>query len=159
MKTTMKKIAASLLVMLLVFQMLPAMADETTTVSNLQPPITSYREKLEIQAVTETLKVNMELQLTATDKYNNLKWTSDDENIATVDQNGLVRTIAPGTVKITAAEGEYRDTITLRVVGDKTAVSEGGEGTGTSPDGGQAPKEKMIIIITGSKDKVTYNGQ
>lgn len=160
MKTTMKKIAASLLVMLLVFQMLPAMADETTTVSNLQPPITSYREKLEIQAITETLKVNMELQLSATDKYNNLQWTSDDETIATVDQNGLVTTLAPGTVKITAAEGEYRDTITLRVVGDKPAAEDnGGETTEEPSDEGDTPKEKMIIIITGSKDKETYNGQ
>jgi hypothetical protein len=97
MKTTMKKIAASLLVMLLVFQMLPAMADET--ISQTQPPITSYREKLAVQAVTSTLTVGMEIQLSVTEHYNNIKWTSSDESIATVDQNGLVHAEAAGTVR------------------------------------------------------------
>ena len=158
MKTTMKRTAAYLLAVLLVIQFLPASADQT--VSGTQGPITSYREKLDIKAVTETLTVGMELQLETTDKYEKLVWTSDDEEIATVDQNGKVTAISAGTVRITATEDGHSDSITLRVIGngasDKT--SESGKGKGKEKE--QAPQSgKMIIIINGTKDKVTYDGQ
>ena len=164
MKTTMKKIAASLLVMLLVFQMLPAMADET--VSNMQPPINegAYREKLAIGAVTSTLTVGMDLQLTTTEGYNNLTWKSENEDVATVE-DGQVHAVAAGTVRITASEAPYQDSITICVVDNKPAETE------TKPEAEQEPGEEekpeteetantqMIIIINGSKDKVSYTGE
>ena len=70
MKTTMKKIAAWLLALLLVLQMLPAMAEDQT-VSGTQGPITSYRDKLKINAVTSTITVGMSIQLTTTETIMN----------------------------------------------------------------------------------------
>lgn len=166
MKTTMKKTAAFLLVILLVFQALPAFAEDST-VSRPQPPITSYREKLNIEAVTETLPISMTLQLKVTEGYNDLTWSSDDEEIATVDENGLVTPKAPGKVRITAAEGEYRDSITIRIVGEKKDETEetpaDTETEGQTDESGdtatEARPEKMIIIINGSKLKETYDGK
>ena len=151
MKTTMKKAVAYLLAMLLVFQILPAMAE----VSNTQPAITSYREKLDIKAVTKTLPVGMTTQLETTDKYDNLIWSSSDPLIAEVDQKGLVTGKSEGKVKITATEGEYSDSVTLRVIGNGEETE---ENTTISGNEG-APAEKMIIIINGTKTKVTYDGE
>ena len=146
MKTTMKKIAAYLLALLLVLQMFPAMAEDQT-VSGTQGPITSYRDKLKINAVTSTITVGMSIQLTTTDNYDKITWQSENEDIATVDQYGKVTGVAPGQVKITATEDDHSDSITIRVVG----TSSGEEGTGSG--------EKMVIIINGEKEKVTYDGQ
>lgn len=146
MKTTMKKIAAYLLAMLLVLQMIPAMAEDQT-VSGTQGPITSYRDKLEINAVTSTITVGMSIQLTTTDNYDKLTWKSDNESIAEVDEDGIVTGKAPGQVKITATEDGHSDSITIRVVG----TSSGEEGTGSG--------EKIVVIINGAKEKVTYDGQ
>ena len=146
MKTTMKKIAAYLLAMLLVLQMIPAMAEDQT-VSGTQGPITSYRDKLEINAVTSTITVGMSIQLTTTDNYDKLTWKSDNEGIAEVDEDGIVTGKAPGQVKITATEDGHSDSITIRVVG----TSSGEEGTGSG--------EKIVVIINGAKEKVTYDGQ
>lgn len=146
MKTTMKKIAAYLLAMLLVLQMIPAMAEDQT-VSGTQGPITSYRDKLEINAVTSTITVGMSIQLTTTDNYDKLTWKSDNESIAVVDEDGIVTGKAPGQVKITATEDGHSDSITIRVVG--TSSEEEGTGSG----------EKIVVIINGAKEKVTYDGQ
>ena len=145
MKTTMKKIAAYLLALLLVLQMLPAMADQT--ISGTQGPITSYRDKLQINAVTSTITVGMSIQLSTTDKYDNLTWKSDNEGIATVDEDGVVTGVSAGQVKITATEDGHSDSITIRVVG------------GSSEEEGTGSGEKMVIIINGEKEKATYDGQ
>ena len=147
MKTTMKKVAAWLLALLLVLQMVPAMAEEQKVVSGTQGPITSYRDKLDIIAVTSTITVGDTIQLATTDKYENISWKSDNEDIAKVDQTGKLKAEAPGQVKITASEGIYSDSITIRVVGK----SSGEEGTGAG--------EKLVIIINGSKEKITYDGK
>ena len=160
MKTTMKKTAAYLLAILLVFQMIPAFAEDWIP-SNVQGPIDDYREKLDIKAVTETLAVGMDIQLETTAGYDKLQWVSDDETIATVE-GGKVHPISAGTVKITASEDGYTDTITLRVVGtEESKPAEQPEaGTGTTPqEENNTPSEKMIIIINGSKDKISYDGQ
>lgn len=146
MKTTMKKIAAYLLALLLVLQVLPVMAEEQT-VSGQQGPITSYRDKLKIDAVTSTITVGMSITLTTTENYDDLTWKSENEDIATVDENGVVTGVSAGKVKITATEDGHSDSITIRVVG----TSSGEEGSGSA--------EKMVIIINGQKEKVTYDGQ
>ena len=51
-------------------------------------------------------------QLTANSKKE-LTWTSSDEAVATVDQNGLVTAVAPGTATITVAVGEATATCTV----------------------------------------------
>ena len=49
----------------------------------------------------------------ATDKT--VTWSSSDETVATVDANGLVKAIAPGTAVITAKAGDKSATCTLTV--------------------------------------------
>ena len=151
MKTTMKKTAAYLLAMLLIFQMLPALADGTE--SNIVHPITQYRDKLDITAVTKTLTVGMQITLTVNENYERVVWSSQNENIATVDQNGVVTGVSEGKVKITAAEDGYSDSVTLLVVA--AGASSGQE---TASDGNRTPSEEMVIFINGRKQRLAYNG-
>ena len=145
MKTTMK-IIAWMLALLLAFQIVPALAAEQV-ISPAQGPITSYREKLEIKSGTSILTVGMTTQLTATEGYSRLSWSSDNESVATVNGTGLVTAVSAGRVKITATEDGYSDSITLRVVE-----------LATDEDAPDTENEKMIIVINASKDKKTYNG-
>ena len=104
MKTTMKKTAAYLLAILLVLQMLPAFAEESI-ISKPQGPITSFREKLEIENHSGNyLLVNQEIQLSVTEGYD-VTWKSQDPEIAEVDENGIVKAINAGETVIIAKEG------------------------------------------------------
>ncbi len=47
--------------------------------------------------------------------YDTLSWVSSDDTIATVDQNGTVTAVAPGTVTITLACGSLSDSCTVTV--------------------------------------------
>lgn len=163
MKTTMKKTAAYLLAMLLIFQMLPAMADETE--SNTVQPITDYRDKLDITAVTKTLTVGMKITLTVNENYEKVVWTSQNENIATVDQNGVVTGISEGKVKITATEDGHSDSITLLVVAaaapaepETTEENDDSDIQETPEEEPETPYEDMIIFINGQKQRLAYNG-
>ena len=53
------------------------------------------------------------VQLTA-DSKKELTWTSSDESVATVDTNGVVTAVAPGTATITATAGEMTATCTVK---------------------------------------------
>ena len=147
MKTTMKKLAACLLALLLVLQIVSAYAD--VVISKEQGPINPdlYRDKLEVRAGTSILTAGMETQLTATEGYNKLAWSSDNESVATVDGTGKVTAVSAGQVRITANEGSFSDSVTLKVIG-----------TAGSEENAQG-SEKMVILISGSKEKVTYDGQ
>ena len=51
-------------------------------------------------------------------------WTSDTPSVATVDANGLVTTVGPGTVHITVttADGGYTDTATITVTNEVITI-------------------------------------
>jgi hypothetical protein len=87
----------------------------------------------------------MTVKLETTEGYDKLTWTSDNPEIASVE-NGVVTAKSAGQVKITAEQDGYSDSVTLKVVGTADVAGDSSE------------SEKMIIIITGKKDKVTYNG-
>lgn len=77
-------------------------------------------ETVTVTAPAEEMTEGETMQLTAvvapentTDKT--LVWTSSDEEVATVDENGLVTAVAPGTVEITAACGEVTGSVTITV--------------------------------------------
>ncbi|HKY91948.1 MAG TPA: Ig-like domain-containing protein, partial [Nevskiaceae bacterium] len=44
-----------------------------------------------------------------------LEWSSSNDNLATVDGNGLVTGVAEGTVTITAAKKDFSDTIEVTI--------------------------------------------
>ena len=142
MKTTMKKLAAVLLVLILAVQVMPMTA--VAEGSNILGPVEeqNFRDQLEVTSPQSILMVNDTVQLSATAKYT-LKWTSSDEKVATVDETtGLVTAVGPGRVRITATEGQYRDSIILQVREQENIDTS----TGT-------------IVITGAKEKITYDGQ
>ena len=47
--------------------------------------------------------------------YENIEWSSDDESIVTVDENGLITGISPGTANVTATIGEVSATVPVTV--------------------------------------------
>ena len=144
MKKTMKRLTAYLLALLLVLQIVPVSGDEVVISSNITGPITNYRDKLKISSTLSLVPVGSSVKLTATGDYD-LEWTSSDETIATVDENGNVTGVSAGQVRITAQEGSYSDSLTLRVIG-------------AEPDGQTAADETMIVVVNVSKEKTTYDG-
>lgn len=59
-------------------------------------------------AAGETVQLTAEVK-----KADNLGWTSSDESVATVDANGLVTAVAPGTATITVTAGEVSAVCTI----------------------------------------------
>ena len=151
MKTNMKKLAAWMLALLLVFQMIPAMGEETQYTSGILVNNSEYRDKLEIEG-PKALRVGEECELTVkTEGYKNLQWSSSNPDVATVEK-GVVTGISVGTVKITAKEDAESDSIIIKVL--EALVEE-------DEDKGEETEEKatsMVVIISGNKDKLTYDG-
>lgn len=85
-----------------------------------------------LDKTSDELEVGDTLKLTATiepaDATNpNVTWSSSDENVATVDENGTVKAVAAGTAVITVktADGGKEATCTVTVK-EKASGSEGG---------------------------------
>ncbi len=60
-------------------------------------------------AAGETVTLTAEVK-----KADNVAWTSSDEAVATVDANGVVTAVAPGTATITVTAGEVSATCTVK---------------------------------------------
>lgn len=83
---------------------------------NLYAPIIPEEEKVTISKTSTSVNVDETVQLTATSsKDSKITWTSNDNSIATVDANGLVKGIKQGTVVITAKGSEKTATCTITV--------------------------------------------
>lgn len=82
-------------------------ADGSGTTATCKVKVRQYVTKLKITAPGHTLDVGNAMQLrvtvTPSDVTNKkVKYTSSDSSIATVDENGIVRALKPGTVTISA---------------------------------------------------------
>jgi hypothetical protein len=149
MKINMKKLAAWMLALLLVFQMIPVMAEVTQYASEVLSSNSQYRDKLEIGG-TSTITVGESVTLTVmTEGYDNLEWSSNVPEVATVEK-GVITGVSAGMAKITAKEDNESDTIIVKVI---EASAEG-----TEEDESKEVKT-LVIIIRGNKDKITYDGQ
>ena len=115
MKMTMKKTAAYLLALLLAFQMVPAFAD-TITSNEIQTESELLETLKIINESGKTVLVGKTLQLYLPYGYDSAKWSSSDEKIATVDQDGMVTGVEAGEVKITATHDGDSSSITLTVI-------------------------------------------
>lgn len=145
MKTMIKKTAAALLAILLVFQMIPALADTIT--SNEIEIGSELLETLKIiNESGKTVLIGKTLPLYLPYGYDDAVWSSSDEKIATVDSDGVVTGIEVGTVTITAKSGSSTSSIEIKVVAPAKAKDDSG-------------KEAMTILVSGNKIKVPYDGQ
>ena len=95
-----------------------------------------YITKLTISSSTKKVKVGKTLQLKVTIEPSNATegviWSSSDESIATVDQNGKVTGVKAGKVTITVSnqDGSIKDSIQITVVANSSGG--GNPGTGAS---------------------------
>lgn len=119
-------------------------------------------ETVTINKTSATIKVNETLQLIATSSTNStIEWTSSENNIATVDSNGLVKGIKEGTTVITAKGSEKIATCTITVNSINDTEIEDGEWTDFSNAKFELKKDgtsKAIIEISNviAKDDSSY---
>ena len=76
--------------------------DPTCIVTVKTDPPTAISVKPESLTLKEGKSVSFSYELTPSDAYAKVEWTSSDESVATVDQNGKVQAISEGTARIIA---------------------------------------------------------
>ena len=84
MRITFKKFIAMALSFMMVFQMIPAFAD----VSNEVWKESDILQELKIISETSTVLKGKTIQLDVPEGYENVQWSSDAADVATVDQEG-----------------------------------------------------------------------
>ncbi|MCQ2114270.1 MAG: Ig-like domain-containing protein [Bacteroidaceae bacterium] len=92
------------------------------TYSNYRTNVTIHVTGISVNPATTTVLAGqtkkLEVTITPADAMNkNVKWTSDDESVATVDANGLVTTLKAGTatIKATSEDGGFTDNCVVTV--------------------------------------------
>ncbi len=181
MKKTLKNTAAILTALLMLVQIIPALAG-TYSSGVVIGGAQGYREMLEIVASKGTyVLVGQTLEMDVNEGYKP-EWTSENEEIATIDENGVLTALASGEVKITATEGSYSASTVVTVIDPEPLMEEvqqeetvtaepeptvepTGEPTG-EPDEEPKPEEQapaqkqyMIIVINGESSRYVYNGE
>ena len=115
MKNTMKKIAASLLALLMMIQLVPALA-ATYSSGMIVGSAQGFREQLAVVASKGTfVLLGQTLELDVNEDYLPT-WESEDEDIATVDEKGILTAVAEGTVTIIARSGYQKATVDITVI-------------------------------------------
>lgn len=95
-------------------------AEETYTVTVTPKPvpatgITLDRNSLSLYSNSSPSSATLTATLTPTNSTDAVSWTSSDETVAKVDQNGVVTAVGNGTATITAKAGEFSATCEVRV--------------------------------------------
>ncbi len=87
------------------------------------PPITEPDVKLTLNETSVELDLHEQIQLTATctDKTLALTWSCSDPSVATVDANGLVKSVKAGNATVTVKAGDYSATCAVKVINSMTA--------------------------------------
>lgn len=100
-----------------------------------------------------SIKVGQTSQLTVTGASGSVSYSSNDTSVATVDGNGLVKAVSPGTATITVKSGTASKTIDITVSkGDPTANLTAANNTITV---GQTTK--LTFTHTSDGSSVSYN--
>ena len=142
MRITFKKFIAMALSFMMVFQMIPAFAD----VSNEVWKESDILQELKIISETSTVLKGKTIQLDVPEGYENVQWSSDAADVATVDQEGKVTGVSAGLAYITASVSGKSTRIAITVYDPAGA-------------GASYTDKDMTILVTGSKLTVTYDGQ
>ena len=108
-------------------------------------------EKVTLNQETATLKEGETLQLAATVSpedadYSGIIWSTTDETIATVSEDGLVTAVLEGTVVITAQAGEQTAQCTITVERKPVLVSVEGDKAQIDLDAAQTTEEVIGIL-------------
>ena len=78
------------------------------------------------------------------------KWYSEDDGIASVDQNGKVTAVSGGTTNILVTDGSKKAVCIVRVSASGTlAPSTGDSGSGSSSESGSGLKAGPAIVVNG----------
>ena len=169
MKSTMKKIAASLLALLMMIQLVPAFA-ATYSSGMIAGTAAGYKELLEIVASRGTyVLVGQTLELDANEDYMP-EWRSENPAVATIDAQGVVTAVSAGNATITAtvkAPKLQATSIEITVIDPEPLLAEGTdetegteEGTGDeelNPDSSE--KKALVVVINGENERITYDGE
>lgn len=168
MKSTMKKIAASLLALMMMIQLVPALAATYSSgmiVGNSQ----GFKELMAIVASKGTyVLLGQTLVLDVNEDYQP-EWKSENETVATIDEQGVITAVAPGIATITATVKTPQlqtATIDVTVIDPEPILTEGTEeGTeedshGTEEQTSVSSEEKaLVIVINGENEQLTYDGE
>ena len=115
MKRTIKILTASMMALMILGQAVPVLGATYSSGVIVGSP-KGFREPLEIVASKGTyVLLGQTLQLDVNEDYIAV-WSSSDQTIATIDGNGLLTAVAPGTVVITAESGRQKDTTEVTIL-------------------------------------------
>lgn len=92
---------------------IPAGSDSTDGVDEVETTSVAITPEAPTVAVGAT--VALTATLTPSGSVDPVKWSSDDEAIATVSDTGVVTGVAPGTAVITATSGFEGDNVTVTI--------------------------------------------
>ena len=167
MKKTMKKITASLMALLMIIQIVPALG-ATYSSGTIVGTSQGFKEKLEIVATKGTyVLIGQTLELDVNEDYVPV-WESADETIATVDKDGLVTAVKAGVVEITATQGDQKFSVEITVIDPEPLLDEVPAPEEEKPQESshaEEPAEKpaqkvaMVIVINAENQKITYDGE
>lgn len=153
MKTNMKKLAAWMLALLLVLQIMPAFAGTIYTSNEVQTDAELVAALEIINKSGPSVFVGKMITLALPEGYEEAEWSSSDDNVATVD-NGVVTGVSGGKVTITVTSAGKTDSTNIDVIEPKTATTVDGD-----DEIDETENKSMTIIINGSKIKTQYDGQ
>lgn len=165
MKKTLKKITAVMMAVLMIGQIIPALAGTQVASDPVYGNAVGYRDIMEIIATKGTyVLVGQTLQLDVNEGYKPT-WSSDNEAIATVDANGLVTAVAAGEVTINAEEGRsYHADVKITVIDPEPIMKDAqdqAKQNETAENSGNASNEKtyMVIVVNAESARYEYDGQ
>ena len=176
MKSTMKKIAASLMALLMMIQLVPALA-ATYSSGMIVGSAEGYKEALEIVASKGTyVLLGQTLVLDVNEDYEP-NWETSNAGAATIDANGVVTAVAEGTATMTATidrPTRMTASIEVTVIDPGVVIAEDEEDEdGEKPEGedeenpeGEGEEQTkvsadntLVIVINGENEHVVYDGE
>lgn len=184
MKSTMKKIAASLMALLMMIQLVPALA-ATYSSGMIVGSAEGYKEALAIVASKGTyVLVGQTLVLDVNEDYEP-SWETSNAGAATIDANGVVTAIAEGTATMTATidrPTRMTASIEVTVIDPGVVIAEEEKPEGEDPENPEGEDEEkpegedeenqegeeqtkvsadntLVIVINGENEHVVYDGE